>query len=358
MRRRVLSIATVLAAVTAAAGASAPAASATSAASQAKAPRFVQLGDSYSSGNGAGNYTEKNCWRSPNNYGARVARRAGASYTNAACSGGVVADILNPRDIGSAKWVTRTYRVDGSVVDARGQWLKQAQANNLCGTPAQPDFSYRYTFSSSSGVGSLYTATVKCQLVAAPQINSVNTSTDAVFLTVGGNDIGFTSILTQCLALRSASGCKSKIDAANASLPRMKQQTKDALRAVQARSGGRAQVYLLGYPNLLNTDSYRLGATYDAGQALATLQRRGDALQRAGMKELDSGARGKGGFTFVDVKPDWDGFTHGIDPRPIADNSNAWLVPLFGVGREFSEWVHPTPAGWGASALALYAALD
>ena len=75
------------------------------------------------------------------------------------------------------------------------------------------------------------------------------------------------------------------------------------------------------------------------------------------MLELDRSTTGRGGFTFVDVKPDWGGYTHGIDPRPLASQSNAWLVPIFGTGREFSEWVHPNAAGWGASALALYAAM-
>ena len=111
---------------------------------------------------------------------------------------------------------------------------------------------------------------------------------------------------------------------------------------------------------LLNTDSYGIpeaAPTYDAGAALDELHRRGDELQREGVAELDASAKGRGGFTFVDVKPDWGGYTHGIDPRPLASQSNAWLVPIFGTGREFSEWVHPNAAGWGASALALYAAM-
>lgn len=354
-RRRVLSIATTIAAVAAGVGVGAPGATA---ASTAERPHFVQLGDSYSSGNGAGAYEETTCWRSPNNYGTRVAKRQGATYTNAACGGGVIADVLEPREIGSAKWPTRTYRLESGTNDARTQWLRQARRDELCGTPEQPDWHYDYTISSSAGVGSLYTATVKCQLVAAPQIDAVTPDTDAVFITVGGNDIGFVTIATNCLVLRTAVGCKSAMDAANAQIPEMKRRTKDALRAVHARSGGRADVYLLGYPHLINTDSYKISPTYDAGAALDALQKRGDRVQRAAMTELDRETGGRGGFTFVDVKPDWDGYTHGLDPRVVADNSNAWLVPALGLGSQFSEWVHPSPAGWGASALALYAAMD
>ena len=358
MRRpRVLSTLAATAALLVA-GASGGASAAPASAAAAKTrPHYVTLGDSYSAGNGAGAYVEKTCWRSPNNYGQRVATRQGATHTTAACSGGVIDDILSPRELGSPTLRTRTYRVPVGAVDARAQWLRQAKADKLCGTPSQRDFSYTYSIRSSASAGSLFTATVRCQLVARPQIDSVTTSTDAVFVTIGGNDLGFTTIATQCMALRAAAGCKQAIDAANAEIGTLKSRTKTVLKAVHARSGGRAEVYLLGYPHLINTRSHKLSSTYDFGQELDRLQRRGDTAQRAAMLELDRSTTGRGGFTFVDVKPDWGGYTHGIDPRPLASQSNAWLVPIFGTGREFSEWVHPNAAGWGASALALYAAM-
>lgn len=351
MRYRPLIIATAVAAAVAGIGVSAPAATA------AQGPHYVQLGDSYSSGNGAGSYAEKICWRSSENYGAKVARRQGATYTNAACSGGVVADILNPRDIGSSKLRTRTFRVPKGAVDARAQWLAQAKQAKLCGTPAQTDWSWTYTINSSASIGNLFTATVRCQLTAAPQIDAVTPQTDAVFLTMGGNDIGFTTIVTNCLVLRSAGSCKTSMDAANAKIPQMKARTKEALRAVHERSGGNAHVYLLGYPHLINTNTYKLSSTYDAGRELDRLQARGDRVQRAAMAELDASTKGAG-FTFVDVKLDWGGYTHGLETGALTGNPNSWLVPVLGTGNEYSEWVHPRPAGWGASALALYGSMS
>ena len=351
MRARTLSIVTVVAAAAATVGAG-PSNAAPSAPVESR-QHFVQLGDSFSSGNGAGSYEEKSCWRSPNNYGARVAQLKGATYTNAACSGGVTADILQPRDIGSPSWRTRTYRIPAGAVDARAQWLARAKADHLCGTPAQPDFSYVYTLSSSASAGDLYTATVRCQLQAAPQIDAVDRSTDAVFVTTGGNDVGFTSIVIDCLVLRAAGSCKARIDAANVELTSLKPRLVETLQAVHDRSGGRAHLYLLGYPHLINTDSFRLSSTYDAGQELSRMQLRGDTLQGAAMAELSRANGGQGGFTFVDVKRDWGGYTHGIDPHVVANNSNAWLVPVLAPGRELKEFVHPTAAGWGASALAL-----
>lgn len=351
-RRRALPIATLVAALVTGTAVSAPTATA---APSGERPHYVQLGDSYSAGNGAGSYTEKTCWRSPDNYGAKVAAMKGATYTNAACSGGVLDDILTPREIGAPTLRTRTYRVPEGAVDARARWLKRAQTDRLCGVPEQRDFFYRYSIRSSAAVGDLYTATVGCQLTVQPQINAVSTTTDAVFLTIGGNDIGFTDIVTDCLVLRSAGACKQRMDAADAALPAMKAKTKRVLEAVRERSNGRARVYLLGYPHLINTSTYPLSSTYDAGAELTALQLRGDRLQRDGMAELDK--TDPGAYTFVDVKPAWGGRAHGLDPHPVADNRAAWLVPVLTPGREYSEWVHPTAAGWVASALALSSAM-
>lgn len=354
-RRRTLALITAVAAMGGGVGLAAPTAGAD------PALEYVQLGDSYSAGNGAGTYDEKTCWRSPDNYGARVARADGASYTDVACSGGVVADILNPRPLGAPTTRTATYEIPGKAPNAAHHWLRQARAAELCGTPAQADWSYEYTVTSASQVGRARTATVSCQLTAAPQIDAVTRDTDAVFLTIGGNDIGFSSIVLSCLVLRSASSCEGSLETADARLPRLQQQTKQALDAVYERSGGHAQVYLLGYPHLINTDSYSIpeaAPTYDAGAALDALQLRGDRVQREAVAELDDTAEGPGGFTFVDVKPAWDGRTHGLDPRSVPDNSRAWLVPVLAPGREVPEWAHPTQDGYAASARALAAAMD
>ena len=102
MTRRSLPAIAALALVLDLALAATGAAAAPVAAAASRGPRIVQLGDSYSAGNGTGTYTETDCWRSPENYGSQVARSLGASYTNVSCSGGVVGDLLEPRALGSA----------------------------------------------------------------------------------------------------------------------------------------------------------------------------------------------------------------------------------------------------------------
>src|ERR1700754_1011327 len=65
---------------------------------QAAAPAYVALGDSYSSGNGAGNYISSSgdCHRSNSAYPALWASaNSPSSFTFAACSGAVTTDVIN-----------------------------------------------------------------------------------------------------------------------------------------------------------------------------------------------------------------------------------------------------------------------
>ncbi|MBW8729869.1 MAG: SGNH/GDSL hydrolase family protein [Terrabacter sp.] len=356
------------AALTAGAASAPSAAAAPSAASSAAAPsastaapHVVQLGDSYSAGNGTGSYEERSCYRSPDNYGSQVAASIGATYTDVACSGGVVADILEPRTLGDASTKSATYSIDRArYPDQKAEWLRRAKNARLCGVPAQPDFSYTYTFVAGVGVNDLYSGTVSCQLVARPQIDAVTPDTDYVFVTIGGNDIGFSTIVVNCLTLRDPSSCKQALDAATAKAPEMVDRTKAALRAVVARSGGHAQVYLLSYPFLIDTESYAIpevAPVYDAGTALNDLQRLGDDLQARGIAELDA-EDATTQYHFVDtVKAAWGGRVHGLDPHVVADNSKAWLVPVGTPGRDVAEFVHPTQPGWDATAGALRVAV-
>jgi lysophospholipase L1-like esterase len=353
-RRSLHALAALALAATGAAAAPAAAADA------ARGTQIVQLGDSYSAGNGTGTYTETDCWRSPENYGSQVARRIVAGYTNVSCSGGVVADLLEPRALGSETTKTATYTIDPAEhPDEQAEWERRARAARLCGTVTQPDFYFDLHVTSFVAAGSVATGTVGCQLMTEPQINAVDQSTDLVFVTIGGNDLGFASIVTQCMVAREPGGCETALDSATAQAPAMMERAKAAFAAVHERSGGHAQVYLLSYPFLMSTDSYGVpeaAPTYDAGRGLRDLQVYGDELQAKGIAELNG--RGPDDFHYVDtVKAAWGGHAHGLDPRTVADQSNAWLVPVGAPGRQQPEWVHPTPDGWAATADALEAAL-
>ena len=139
--------------------------------------------------------------------------------------------------------------------------------------PAQPDFSYTYTFVAGAGVNSLYTGTVSCQLVTRPQIDSVTPDTDLVFVTIGGNDIGFSTIVVNCLTLRDPSSCRQSLEAASAKAPQMVERTKDALRAVEAEVG-RPRA---GLPAQLSVPRQHRELRHPGGRAHL---RRGQGLER------------------------------------------------------------------------------
>ncbi|MEO3782321.1 SGNH/GDSL hydrolase family protein [Actinocorallia sp. B10E7] len=62
---------------------------------QASAPEYVALGDSYSSGTGAGSYTNLLCTRSANAYPALLAAgRPGTTFKFVACGGATIPDVV------------------------------------------------------------------------------------------------------------------------------------------------------------------------------------------------------------------------------------------------------------------------
>lgn len=307
----------------------------------------LNLGDSYSAGNGAGRYRERECWRSPLNYGRRFADNIGARYSNVACSGGVVADLTFDRLLERHR-VRKTF-----AVTTRKAFLRRARVREVCGgTPAR-DLYHRYRLGRWSRSGGESTGRVRCTLMARAQVRSVHRGTDKVILTIGGNDIGFVGIVGNCLALRDPQGCRTAIRWANSQIPSLRDRTRDALREIHRRSP-RARVYVLAYPMLIDRRHYGIpeaNPRYDAGAALTALQRRGDRVMRRGMRRLNRQVGAKRFYFVGNVKEYWAG--HGLDPREGADNSDAWLVGVGESGRDMAEWVHPRARGYAATARAL-----
>lgn len=320
----------------------------------ADADTIVQLGDSYSAGNGAGVYTDRDCWRSTANYGAQVAAGFGMEYTNVACSGGKVADLTQPRDLGWRKSVTKTYVMSSRLVaDRPAEFLRRAQADQLCGPTPAPDLYWRYQAVAPAPTSWLYTATVECVLMAAPQLDAVDAGTDVIMVTIGGNDLGFLNAVINCVIGREAWGCEDALTAASAGIPDVGQQTAAALAQAYERSGGNATIYLVSYPMLLDRTSYVLpegpAGWYDAGAMFTALQTELDLTQQGVIDGLNA-AYGTDQFHFVQAKGYWG--DHGLDPRIGADVSNSWIAPPFGC-HELMEFMHPLPGGWAATAAAV-----
>lgn len=84
------------------------------------------------------------------------------------------------------------------------------------------------------------------------QSRSLRASTDYVSVTVGGNDLGFTSVLTECAKPGWASDCDGAVDGAERVLRRdLPGRLTTLLRTVRSRAP-RARVVVVGYPHVFN----------------------------------------------------------------------------------------------------------
>lgn len=140
------------------------------------AQSYVALGDSYSSGVGAGSYgSSGSCKRSANAYGQLWANaHAGTTFTFLACSGAKTGDVLN-------------------------------------------------------------------------QINSMPSSASLVTLTVGGNDAGFTDVITTC-TLNSDQTCIDRVNTAKTYVQNTLPSLLDNVyRAVKSKAPN-AKLVVLSYP--------------------------------------------------------------------------------------------------------------
>lgn len=168
------------------------------------AGRYVALGDSYTAGPLIPTQVDLNCLRSNHNYPSLVAASAGSpSFADVSCSGATTNDILN------------------------------------------------------SGSGQL-------GISVPPQLAAVTSNTALVTVQIGGNDIGFSGIITDCaqasLSSPFGSPCKNKYTAGgtdqlqariNAAAPKV----TAVLQAVHTAAPS-ARVVVIGYPAILPDSGY------------------------------------------------------------------------------------------------------
>ena len=262
LRHRLILIPVVAAAaVVSALSVAAPAAAQSSA-------NYVALGDSYSSGVGAGNYSDGSCDQSSNAYSALWAKaNAPASYVTQACSGATTSSVISS------------------------------------------------------------------------QLSALGASTTLVSITVGGNDVGFSSVMETCVIF-STSDCVSAVDTAENEIASSLPAALNSVLGDIAADAPNARVVVLDYPDLydLSKSSSCIG--------LSTTDRT-DLNQ--GANELDAAiqaAAARYGDVFADVRPAFAG-------HEICD-SNSWLnsVDWFDIGNSY----HPTASGQADGYLPVFTA--
>ncbi|QKW05692.1 SGNH/GDSL hydrolase family protein [Streptomyces sp. NA04227] len=219
---------------------------------------YVALGDSYSSGLGAGSYDSGSgdCKRSTKAYPVLWKNaHAPASFDFVACSGAVTGDVL------------------------------------------------------------------------ANQLGPLNANTGTVSITIGGNDAGFSDVMTTCI-LQSESTCVARVNEAKAFANNQLPGKLDQVYSAITGRAPSAHVVVLGYPRF-----YKLG-----GGCLAGLTETERAAINSGADVLNSVVAKRAadhGFTYADVTGNFSG--HEIC------SSAPWLhsVNWTNIGESY----HPTAAG-------------
>jgi lysophospholipase L1-like esterase len=237
----------------------------------AAGPAYVALGDSYSAGNGAGNYDSASgsCHRSFSAYPYLWKNaHAPSSFADTSCSGAVTTD------------------------------------------------------------------------VTANQLAPLNSSTGLVTLTIGGNDAGFSDVMTTCV-IGSDTDCVNRVNQAESyvrnTLPARLDTVYNAIRA----KAPYARVVVLGYPHM-----YDLSAWFCVGMSDTKHQKIDEASDV--LDSVTATRAAAHGFVFGDVRSTFNG--HELC------SGDDWLHALV-VSPSFESY-HPTATGHASGYLPVLNAND
>ncbi len=173
-------------------------------------------------------------------------------------------------------------------------------------------------------------------LVAGGQLDALDADTDLVTLTIGGNDIGWSSAVVACLG-GTDPDCAAAVAATRSNITTKLPGLLDTVYRQVAEHAPNARVIVTGYPRLFSPfyGTY-LGASAPEQRAL-----------NEGAKVLNrviAKAAQKHGFTFVNVTNRFKG--HGVNAP------NAWVLGPFDPAA-----FHPTLSGYRAYTAAIASSL-
>ena len=263
------------------------------------------MGDSYSSGVGGGSYSGGRCFRSSNSTGnlyAEGLRKRGAD--------------VEVRDV--------------SCANSRIEQVTISQKSAVLGS----------------------------SVINGPQADGVSSGTDLVVMTIGGNDMGFGSLLKTCLVSKSqADECRNSIAEARRSLNDVEGKYRRIFSAIRQRGlRSDATIAVMAYPMLVRDDSFTLrdssGATVHVSDEIRALSREGNKKMAEIVKADNASHPGQTVFV-SDVADRFEGHQPHAD-RSKDDGDDLWIHPInyFAVGN-FIGWYHPNSAGYRQYAAAL-----
>ncbi|WP_273652539.1 SGNH/GDSL hydrolase family protein [Cellulomonas fimi] len=173
-------------------------------------------------------------------------------------------------------------------------------------------------------------------LVAGGQLAALDADTDLVTLTIGGNDVGWSTAVVACLGGTDAQ-CSAALAVVTARITDELPARLDSVYGAVAAAAPDAHVVVAGYPRLFSPEhGAYLAASVDE---LRALNAAADTLAT-----VVSAASDRSGFRYVDVRKRFDG--HG------ANAPDPWIL-----GPTDPAAFHPTADGYAAYAAAVTSAL-
>jgi lysophospholipase L1-like esterase len=162
------------------------------------------------------------------------------------------------------------------------------------------------------------------------QLGSLSASTANVTVSVGGNDAGFSSVITAC-ARPWPYTCWTEINNANAFITNTLPGRLDTLYSTIRSRAPNARVVVVGYPRLFNGETCNLLSRISSGEQ-AELNKTADLLAT-----VTGGRAAAHGFTFADPRSAFTG-------HAICDDVE-WIN---GLSDPISESYHPNRTGQSA----------
>lgn len=178
------------------------------------------------------------------------------------------------------------------------------------------------------------------------QAAQVDRRTSLVTMSVGGNDVGFARVLARCVVTTAeAGGCRAQSDQIADRMAGLRRTLPEVLRAIRGKAPS-ARVLVLGYPRIFaETTAGGFGGIAVADQQWLNARGRDlNQLIRGAVREADQrivASGGVGSVEFVDASSGFAGHEVG-SPEPFVNGLQVDLATLAVQPRSF----HPTTAGY------------
>ena len=175
--------------------------------------------------------------------------------------------------------------------------------------------------------------------VNANQLSALSTATTLVSISIGGNDVGFASVMQDCV-IYGTSTCVSEVNAAeNTARTQLPGWLATTFNNIRSRAPN-ARVVVLDYPRFYHDVWYCVGLS---STSRAKINEGADVLDGV----IQSAVSGRSNFYFADVRA---AFANG---HQICDGSASWLHSV--EWSNITESYHPTAAGQSGGYLPAFA---